>query len=359
MKTQALPEPARETTPQETEQVKEAGGLPPPKPVRLQLMIDEIVWYNGADPLLWPSAIFLGLAAKGITVKMLTKHRLDIAKYNCLQQTKKRLTKSRLGSPLDQTFSPETVLGPDEEKEKEVLRKLMRLKELRKQQNDNGNSGVGFATIFKETAMSAIGSSLQVKESDFRSALSSLGVEGVFDVRKWPLKRLNQKVADAEAFSSLLESLAKAGSVPEGADKDLLSNISDTLSESREVKVIGDRVHDSGNSTNEESSMSTATATKKKPSGKPAEKKGLKKGSLMSAAITVMKAKKSKTHWKPAEVYAEIERKGLWKPEQGKTPVATLSASMYKEVKDKEGEARFIKTEGGFALNPNHPSLQS
>lgn len=324
-----------------------------PVPGNIQTIIDEVVWYHGADPLSWSAAVFLGLAARGVMTEHLTKHRLDLANHRSLELQKERLQKSRLGHPIRDDF---TI--PDDATKEEVIQKLMRLRELRNCRHDNSNGGKGVPQRKEKTVATTV---MQVKESEMRSALAALGIVNAEDAKKWPLKKLNQKVADAKAFSDLLEDLADQGSTPEGADKDLLTNISDALAEGGEVHVVSDRLHE-GNGHSKGEGMTTATATPKKTKKAPAHremKKGPvepKKGSLLSAAIEVMakalasKAKDKKKFWKSTELYEEIVRQGLWSS-SAKTPWMTLSSAMYTEIGKKGKDARFGKTDEGFFLN--------
>lgn len=66
--------------------------------------------------------------------------------------------------------------------------------------------------------------------------------------------------------------------------------------------------------------------------------------SLLNAAAAVLaKAQKSMTC---PEMVEAVLKAGTWKT-RGKTPAATLSAAIYREIRDKGKEARFAKAERG------------
>lgn len=320
---------------------------------RIQAIIDEIVWFNGADPLLWPSVVFLGLASKGIEMQHLTKHRLDLARQNAIDETNRRLRDRRcLGVPIATSLD-----GNDKPDQEAVIRKLMRLRELRKNHPYNSSTDAESITHpAKEIGMT--GAAMQVKEQEMRSALKALGYNAD-DAKKFTLKKLNRMVSDAESFSEVLTNATRND--PEGADRDLLKNISDALAEEHgEVEVVkqeSDNCNNNGHT--EEDKMTTATAVatapKKKatPQKKSGEKRETRKGSLIDAAIQVMKSKPSKKGWKGMELWEAIVQKGLWTSKTGKTPWATLTASIYMEIKraEQDGkESRFVKTGEGFTL---------
>ncbi len=72
--------------------------------------------------------------------------------------------------------------------------------------------------------------------------------------------------------------------------------------------------------------------------------------SLLDAAAAVLaKAQKSMTC---PEMVEAVLKAGTWKT-RGKTPAATLSAAIYREIRDRGKEARFAKAERGrFRLRP-------
>ncbi len=92
------------------------------------------------------------------------------------------------------------------------------------------------------------------------------------------------------------------------------------------------------------------TATKKTAKTKSAKAKPAEgKLSQLEAAAQVL-AKASKPMNCPELVKAMAE-KGLWTSPGGKTPHATLHASLLREINLKGKESRFVKTERGkFAL---------
>ena len=85
-----------------------------------------------------------------------------------------------------------------------------------------------------------------------------------------------------------------------------------------------------------------ATATRtRKAAGEPKPKKV----SLLAAAIQVLKAATAPMHVK--EIFEQIVNGGLWSSPAGKTPAATLSAAMLREL-GKGPEARVRKTDRGL-----------
>lgn len=315
-------------------------------PKGIQAAIDEIVWFNGPEPLQWPSTVFLGLAARGILVKHLTHHRLSLARDRCLEETKRRLRDSKFGLPLQTEFT-----GPDESVKEDIVKKLIKLRESRKQLPDNMVSEVNTPDSILNTKEIRVSvTALQVKESEVRETLIALGIESARDPKKWSVKKMNQKLADADSFGDLLSS-AKKGSILEGANKDLLQNISDTLAEGGEVVVVGEKSHEtSGHATEENDMSATLTAPKKKKASSKKKDEGSRKLSLLGAAWLVMSNKPRKKYWKVPEIMEEISNQKLWKSKEGKTPEATLSSSMYMEIVKKKEQSRFAKGEEGFSL---------
>src|SRR5262249_17023602 len=96
-----------------------------------------------------------------------------------------------------------------------------------------------------------------------------------------------------------------------------------------------------------------ATKTKKAAvkQGKTTEANGTKKNGKLSqigAAVKVLQATKKPMNCKGLVEY--MEKKGWWKSAKGKTPAATLSSAIQREMK-KGKESRFKKTAPGlFAL---------
>jgi hypothetical protein len=93
-------------------------------------------------------------------------------------------------------------------------------------------------------------------------------------------------------------------------------------------------------------------STKKKSTTKAAAKKAAansKKLSQIAAAVQVL----AKTV-EPMNCTAMVEAmiaKGLWSSPKGKTPAATLYASILRELNTKSKDARFVKKDRGlFAL---------
>jgi len=75
-----------------------------------------------------------------------------------------------------------------------------------------------------------------------------------------------------------------------------------------------------------------------------------KRLSLLDAALVVLRD--AGVPLGSREIVKMAAARGLWEPRTGKTPEATLYASMLREIAAKGAESRFIKAERGkFALN--------
>lgn len=86
--------------------------------------------------------------------------------------------------------------------------------------------------------------------------------------------------------------------------------------------------------------------TKRKPTSKArkrTEKKVGQSSVLDAAAAVLAKAQEPMTC---LEMVEAVLKAGTWKT-RGKTPAATLSAAIYREIQDKGKEARFAKSERG------------
>lgn len=92
-------------------------------------------------------------------------------------------------------------------------------------------------------------------------------------------------------------------------------------------------------------------ATTGKPGGtKPAARKNSGKLSQLEAAVKVLGENGQAMTCK--EMIEAMAAKGYWKSPGGKTPWATLHASITREIAKKGNESRFRKVERGkFALN--------
>lgn len=77
----------------------------------------------------------------------------------------------------------------------------------------------------------------------------------------------------------------------------------------------------------------------------PKEKKAKKVSCLDAAAKVIASASKP---MRAKEMIAEMESKGLWKTPGGKTPEATLYASITREITAQKDKARFKKVERGL-----------
>ena len=83
------------------------------------------------------------------------------------------------------------------------------------------------------------------------------------------------------------------------------------------------------------------------PAEKP--KRGGGKTSLLDAAARVLED--SSAPMGVREMFEEAKRRRLWAPGAGKTPLQTLYSSIYREIKEKGGDARFRKeSRGRFAF---------
>jgi hypothetical protein len=89
----------------------------------------------------------------------------------------------------------------------------------------------------------------------------------------------------------------------------------------------------------------TASAKSKEPAGK--------KMSALDAAAQILAG--SKEPLTCPELIEKMQAEGLWTTTSGKTPVATLNASLHRELKLKGDASRFAKAERGkfkFATTP-------
>ncbi len=76
--------------------------------------------------------------------------------------------------------------------------------------------------------------------------------------------------------------------------------------------------------------------------------RGTKQTTLLDAAVAILR--KASRPMSVQEIVGKIRAKRLWRSE-GKTPTATLSSSILREIQDKGDDARFIKVgPGRFAL---------
>lgn len=92
-----------------------------------------------------------------------------------------------------------------------------------------------------------------------------------------------------------------------------------------------------------------AKAQKAKSAGTKSNAKPKRISALDAAAQILRSAGKP---MRASELIAAMAVKGLWSSPKGKTPEATLSAAINREIKAKGADARFVKTDRGlFALN--------
>jgi hypothetical protein len=87
--------------------------------------------------------------------------------------------------------------------------------------------------------------------------------------------------------------------------------------------------------------MSAKTATKKKATKQPTEKR---MSALDAASKVLVNVGEAMTC---GELIEQMAKKGLWESPGGKTPAATLYAGIIKEIQTKGKESRFKKTEPG------------
>ncbi len=81
-----------------------------------------------------------------------------------------------------------------------------------------------------------------------------------------------------------------------------------------------------------------------------ARKQAPQKMSALDAAAKVLS--ESKEPLRSQEMIEQMAAKGYWKSPGGKTPAATLSAAIMREINTKGKDARFKKTDRGlFAAN--------
>ena len=86
-------------------------------------------------------------------------------------------------------------------------------------------------------------------------------------------------------------------------------------------------------------------AKAKKSPGKPAPKKETKKLSALDAAIRVLA--ETKQALSCSELIAAMAAQGYWTSPGGKTPQATLSSAIQREIVIKKEQSRFKKTAPG------------
>ncbi len=84
-------------------------------------------------------------------------------------------------------------------------------------------------------------------------------------------------------------------------------------------------------------------ASTKKQAARPPAKKVVRTSLLDAAAAVLAKAKEPMSC---LEMIEAVLKAGTW-TSGGKTPAATLSAAIHREIKDKGKEARFAKAERG------------
>ncbi len=84
-------------------------------------------------------------------------------------------------------------------------------------------------------------------------------------------------------------------------------------------------------------------ASTKKQAARTTAKKAVRTSLLDAAAAILAKAKEPMSC---PEMVEAVLKAGTWKS-GGKTPAATLSAAIHREIKDKGKEARFAKAERG------------
>jgi hypothetical protein len=96
----------------------------------------------------------------------------------------------------------------------------------------------------------------------------------------------------------------------------------------------------------------TAKANKTaKPKAKPVEANGAKapkakKISQLDAAALVLKTAGEPLNCQ--KLVDQMSKKKLWTSPNGKTPAATLSAALQREIKVKGAESRFVKADRGL-----------
>ena len=90
-----------------------------------------------------------------------------------------------------------------------------------------------------------------------------------------------------------------------------------------------------------------ARTSTRKPAGQATSRKARQTSLLDAAAAVLAKAQEPMSC---PEMVEAVMKAGTWKT-RGKTPAATLSAAIHREIRDKGKEARFAKAErGGFRL---------
>jgi hypothetical protein len=92
------------------------------------------------------------------------------------------------------------------------------------------------------------------------------------------------------------------------------------------------------------------TKPTKAPKASGAKEQKPKRMSGLDAAAKVLA--ESKEPMNATDLVKAMSEKGYWTSPGGKTPHATIYAAMCREIKEKKGEARFVKKERGlFAAN--------
>ncbi len=96
-------------------------------------------------------------------------------------------------------------------------------------------------------------------------------------------------------------------------------------------------------STKRKTPKKRASKTTNKAAPRPTAKKAVRTSLLDAAAAVLAKGKEPMSC---PEMVEAVLKAGSWKS-GGKTPAATLSAAIHREIKDKGKEARFAKAERG------------
>ena len=173
---------------------------------------------------------------------------------------------------------------------------------------------------------------LKVSEKSGMDLMKELGLE------KTAPDKLGNRLAKIDEYVGEDVELSKEG-------KRLVESLRKAVADGKEIKVVA-----SGASANGKHA-SNGKAKDKDKAEKPAKakKEGGKMGALDAAAKVLGETKKPMN---TKDLVEKMSAKGYWETPKGKTPWATLAASIYTEINSKGKDSRFVKADRGlFALN--------
>lgn len=195
--------------------------------------------------------------------------------------------------------------------------------------------------------------SVKLSEKNVRKTLLAMGYE---ESTSWTSKWLAKKISKLDTF------LQAKQDPTEDEDINTFRILVDALEKEKEVEIISDGVESATkNETEAQSIVEQVVEEDSKESEKISKKKGKERKkrvsrvkrvkqmkeskngeggmSMMDAAVQVLS--KSKNPMSCKEIIEAAEEKGYWKSPAGKTPWASLSTGMRREIRDKKKDARF------------------